>query len=115
MDKEKKGPSDFKYDGILAYGVEIGRFVFENERKIVYAISDIPHIGPSDVFMTYQISKADYDRLLYWSEKNRIPNPAIPASETTPCRQRFLCGESAYCERYYFTLSDADESLVESY
>jgi len=102
-------------DGVLAYGINLGRYIFEKERKIVYAISDFPHIGASDVFKTYQISKADYDRLLPLSEKNRIPNPAIPASETTPCRQRFLCGESVYCKRYYFTLDDADQALIDSY
>ncbi len=45
---EEKKTSDFISDGVLAYGVEVGRFVFQNEHKTVYDVTDFPHIGGSD-------------------------------------------------------------------
>ncbi len=112
---EKKKTFDFITDGVLAYGVDVGRFIFEQDRRIVYAVSDLPHIGPSDVRMVYQISKTDYDRLVSVSLPDRLPHPAVPAEVTDACRQRFLCGESAYCRRNEFSLADADPSLTESF
>ena len=111
--REEKNPSDMITDGVLAYGVNVGRFLFNEGRIIVFAISDLPHIGASDSFMTYQISRDSYKFLLRWSEKNRIPSPAIPATVTDPCRLGFLCGESAYCKRYSFTLEDVDMNHVD--
>lgn len=110
---EAKSPHDFLCDGVLNYGVDVGRFVFDNTRKIVYAISDLPHIGASDVMMFYQISRLNYQRLLAMSLPDRIPEPPIPASVTEPCQRRFLCGESAYCERNAFTIFQADRALIE--
>lgn len=110
---EKKGPGDMISDGVLAYGVDIGRFVFEDEGYTVYVISDLPHIGPSDVFMVYQITKEDYLKLLPKSCKNQIPRPPVSSITTDACRKNFLCGESAYCKRYYCTLDDVDLSLAE--
>lgn len=111
--REEKNPSDMITDGVLAYGVDVGRFLFNEGRIIVYAISDLPHIGASDSFMTYQITKDSYQLLLKMSEKNAIPQPAVPATITDPCRLGFLCGESAYCKRNTFTLEDVDMNNVE--
>ncbi len=111
---ETKSPHDFLCDGVLNYGVDVGRFVFNQTKKTVYAISDLPHIGASDVMMFYQISKLNYQRLLAMSLPDRIPEPPIPASVTEPCRRRFLCGESAYCERNTFTVFQAESALVEA-
>jgi len=113
LKKRAKSPHDLITDGVLAYGVDVGRFVFEEEGYTVYAISDFPHIGPSDVFMVYQISKADYEKLLRLSVKNNIPRPAVSSAVTDACRKRFLCGESAYCERYYCSFDDVDRALAE--
>ena len=110
---ESKSPSDMITDGVLACGVDVGRFVFEQAGGTVYVISDLPHIGPSDVFMIYQISKEDYRMLLEKSCRGRIPEPPVPAHLTDACRQRFLCGESAYCLRYECTLADVDLSLTD--
>lgn len=115
MEKETKGPFDLITDGILAYGVDVVRFIFEESRTIVYAISDLPHITASDCVMTYQISKSDYDKLLAMSIPSGVPNPPVPSVITKACRRCFLCGQSAYCERYKFTLEDADETLTERY
>ncbi len=111
--REEKNPSDMITDGVLAYGVNVGRFLFNNGRAVVYAISDLPHIGASDVFMTYQITKDSYLLLLKMSGKNAIPRPAVPATITDACRIGFLCGESAYCKRNIFTLEDVDMEHVE--
>lgn len=110
---ETKSYHDFLCDGVLSYGVEIGRFVFRNTRKTVYAISELLHIGPSDVMMFYQISRLNYLRLLPMSLPNRIPEPPISASITNPCRLRFLCGESADCRRTAFTVFHADSAFIE--
>ncbi len=112
---EKKKPKDLIQDGVLAYGVSIGKFVFEEEQKTVYAISDFPHIGASDVFMCYQISKADYDRLLPMSKPHGIPVPEVSSEISDACHRVFLCGESAYCKRNEFSLEDVDLSLTETY
>ena len=111
---KKKKPKDMIQDGVLAYGVSIGKFVFEEEQKTVYAISDFPHIGASDVFMCYQISKADYDRLLPMSKPHGIPVPEVSSEITDACHREFLCGESAYSKRNEFSLEDADASLIEN-
>ena len=118
MEKESinnkgKCPGDMISDGVLSYGVDIGRFVFEEEGYTVYVISDLPHIGPSDVIMIYQITKEDYLRFLPMSCKNKIPSPPVSTIATEACRKKFLCGESAYCKRYYCTLNDVDLSLAE--
>lgn len=110
---ETKSPGDFLCDGVLNYGVDVGRFVFRNTRKTVYAISGLPHIGASDTMMFYQISKLNYQRLLAMSLPDRIPDPPIPFSVTSPCRRRFLCGESASCKRYEFTVFQAESALIE--
>lgn len=111
--REEKNTSDMITDGVLAYGVNVGRFLFNEGRIVVYAISDLPHIGASDSFMTYQITKDSYQQLLKMSEKNAIPQPAVPATVTDPCRIEFLCGESAHCKRNTFTLEDVDMDNVE--
>ena len=109
---EKKKTSDFIADGVLAYGVEVGRLLFRQAKKVVFALSELPHVGPSDVTMLYQISKADYDRLLAMSLPHAIPVPPVPAEVTDACRRNFLCGESAYCRRTSCSLADADLSLA---
>lgn len=111
---EEKKPSDMIVDGVLNYGVEVGRFLFEEERTTVYVISDFPHIGASDAFMVYQISKEDYDRLLAMSCQNRMPDLPVSADVTDACHREFLCGESAYCLRNRCTLKDVDLSLAET-
>ncbi len=111
--REEKNPSDMITDGVLAYGVNVGRYLFNEGRIVVYATPDLPPIGASEVFMTYQITKDSYQLLLKLSEKNRIPSPAVPATVTDPCRIGFLCGESAYCKRYDFTLEDVDMDHVD--
>ena len=98
----------------LAYGVEVGRFVFEEGHTVVYAISDYPHIGASDVSMYYQLSKEDYETLLKKSLPDRIPDAETSKSETDACRHDFLCGESAYGKRSRFSLKDVDLSLTET-
>ena len=97
---------------MLAYGVEVGRLLFRQAKKVVYALSDLPHVGPSDVTMLYQISKKDYARLLAMSLPHAIPDPPVPAEVTDACRRGFLCGESAYCHRTSCSLADADPSLT---
>ena len=52
---ESKNTNDFIADGNLAYGVMLGRFIFRDEMKVVYAVSDWLHVGPSDVCMMYYI------------------------------------------------------------
>ncbi len=111
--REKKSPGDMIDDGVLAYGVNVGRFLFKEGQIVVYAISDLPHIGASDVLMTYQITKDSYYQLLKMSEKNAIPSPAVPATITDSHRMDFLCGESAYCKRNEFTLEDVDMNHVD--
>ena len=113
--KETLSTRDFITDGILNYGVMVGRFVFEGERKIVYALSDFPHIGGSDVMMTYQISKQDYFDLLDKSVKHGLPTFPVSSEITDRYHDIFLCGESAYCKRNEFRLSDTDLELTESY
>ncbi len=115
LQKESKKPRDFITDGVLAYGISVGRFKFQKERKTVYAISDFPHIGGSDVLMYYQISREDYEKLLKLSRPEQIPSPEVPGEITEACRKELLCGESAYCKRNAFTLGDADLSLTESF
>lgn len=110
---ETRSPNDFLCDGVLNYGVDVGRFVFKNTGKTVYAVSALPHIGASDVMMFYQISKLNYQRLLAMSLPDRIPEPPVPASVTELCHRRFLCGESAYCVRDAFTIFQTDSSLLE--
>ncbi len=63
---------DMTDDGVLAYGVTIGRFVFAPEGYTVFVISDLAHIGPSDVLMLYQITKEDYLKLLPLAGKHQI-------------------------------------------
>lgn len=111
--REEKRSSDMITDGVLAYGVNVGRFLFNEGKIVVYAISDLPHIGASDVFMTYQITKESYQLLLKMSEPHSIPTPAVPATFTDSCRLEFLCGESAHCKRNTFTLEDVDMNHVE--
>lgn len=110
---ESKCPGDMVCDGVLAYGADVGRFVFHKERSTVYVLSDLQHIGPSDVSMIYQISKEDYVHLLKLSAKKRIPD--IPVSQTMidACKKRFLCGESAHCYRYRCTSADVDMALAD--
>lgn len=109
---EKKCPSDFIDDGVLEYGVTVGRFIFDDENITVYAVSDLPHIGPSDVLTLYQISPADYKRLLKLSSPDRIPDKPVSKSIISSCRRGFLCGESIYQQRYYFRLCNVDKALT---
>lgn len=111
---EAKSPSDMVCDGVLAYGAEVGRFVFHKERSTVYVLSDLQHIGPSDVSMIYQISKEDYARLLKSSAQGRIPDVPVSRTMIDACKKRFLCGESAYCYRYRCTSADVDAALTET-
>jgi len=113
LKKRAKSPHDVITDGVLAYGVDVGRFVYEEEGYTVYVITDFPHIGASDVFMVYQISKADYEKLISMSCSGEIPRPPVPSAVTDACRKEFLCGESAYCKRFYCTLDDVDMALAE--
>lgn len=113
-EKETKNTSDLITDGVLAYGVVVGRFLFQDGKMVVYAVSDLPHIGASDVCMVYQITKESYQKLLKMSQKNAIPDPPVPATITDACRIDFLCGDSAYCKRNSFTLLDVDLAHVES-
>lgn len=110
----RKSTHDFISDGVLLYGVMVGRFIFKKEQKVVYAISDFPHIGPSDVLMIYQLSKSDYDMLLSKSLPHQIPEPHVSHSWAMSFRREFLCGDSAYCKRNRFSLDIADQSLVGS-
>ncbi len=110
---EMKNCRDMITDGILAWGVEVGRFVFDEGKTTVYALTDTPHVGPSDVIVCCQISKADYLKLLSMSLPSGIPNPPVPESVTEPCRRNFLCSQSAYAERYEFSLEHVDMELVE--
>lgn len=100
-------------DGVLAWGVQVGRFVFEKYGKVVYAITETPHIGPSDVTVCYQISRADYDHLMAMSQPHSIPDPPIPSTITDKYHDIFLCSQSAYAKRYEFTLREVDMSLCD--
>ena len=111
---EKKKPSDYVSDGVLAYGMEIGRLIFRQAKVVIYTLSDLPHIGGSDVLMLYQISKVDYDWLLSMSLPHAIPDPPVPYDVICACRRGFLCGESACCIRTSCSLTDADISLAET-
>ena len=112
---ETRKTYDFLTDGILAYGICIGRFFFKKSHRVVYAISDFPHIAGSDVYMYYQISKEDYEKLLELSHPDRIPDLPMPPETAEAFRRGFLCGESRYCLRSKFTLEDVDMSLTEPY
>ena len=111
-DIETKNTPDLITDGILAYGVTVGRFEFSKGKKTVYAITDLLHVGPSDATMVYQISKKDHDWLLRFSQPDRLPDPPYPSELTENYHSHFLCGESAYCKRNRFSLKDADPSLL---
>ena len=109
---EKKKVYDFITDGILSYGVEIGRFIFDEENIIVYSISDIIHVGASDVYMYYQISKEDYDKLLSISSLDGIPKNEVSKDITDKYHNIFLCGESSSCKRNEFTLDNVNLSII---
>lgn len=111
---ESKKSSDLKTDGILGYGLLVGRFVFKRERRIIYAVTEYPHVAGADVFMNYQISREGYDALMAMSLPNRIPIPEVPLEVIKKYERGFLCGESAYCQRSRFSLADADPSLAEA-
>ena len=113
MTKEKKKTVDFIADGVLSYGTEVGRIIFEENRTVIYALSDLTHIAASDSTMLYQISKEDYDRLLALSRPDSIPDPPVSSQVSDGCRRTFLCGESVHCKRNGFTLEDVDLSLTE--
>jgi len=110
---EIKNWHDMVDDGVLAWGVQVGRFVFEKYGKVVYALTDTPHVGPSDVVVCYQLSRAEYDELLAMSESHRIPNPSVPSTLTDQYHTRFLCSQSAYAKRYDFTLQDVELELCD--
>ena len=61
------------------------------------------HIGPSDVYMIYQISKEDYEMLL---SKN-----IFDKEELDKLNKHFLCGESSYCKRNKFSIKDINKNL----
>lgn len=100
-------------DGVLAHGVTVGRFVFQDERLVVYAITDLLHVGNSDTTMIYQISKSDYNMLMARSLPDRVPAHEVPAKVTNLCHRNFLCGESAYCKRDGFKPEHVDMALVD--
>ena len=110
---ETKRPYDLLTDGILAYGMRVGRLIFEEEKRIVYVFSDMPHIGPSDAMMVYQISKEDYDHLLSLSLPDRIPEQPVSYEMIDPYHELFLCGESAYCKRNRCSIEDIDITLTD--
>lgn len=110
---EIKSCHDLISDGVLAWGVNVGRFVFEKYGKVVYTITDMPHIGASDVMICYQITRADYESLLAKSLPHAIPRPPVPATIINQYFDRFLCSESAYAKRNKFTLREVDLSLCE--
>lgn len=110
---EMKKCRDMITDGILAWGVDVGRFIFEEAKTVVYAVTDTPHCGPSDVEVDYQISKEDYLKLKSMSRPHGIPDPPVPKEVVDACRARFLCSQSAYADRYEFTLEHVDMNLVE--
>ena len=112
---ETKNSHDFITDGVLAYGVLVGRFVFEEERRIIFAVSDYPHIGASDAFLIYQISRKAYNHLEGLSIPRGIPDPPIPMSLINGYRARFLCGDSAHCRQNSFSLKDVDFELTEPF
>lgn len=108
-------PRNYCSDGILAWGVEVGRYVFEKERRIVYIVTDTPHVGASDVTVVHQISKEDYVKLKELSQPRGIPEPPVPASVTDACHRVLLCSQSAYIPPLYFSLKDVDLSLTEEF
>lgn len=110
---EIKDCNDMISDGVLAWGVCVGRFVFKKYGKVVFAITDTPHVGPSDVTVCYQLSRDEYERLLSLSQPHSIPTPSVPSAVTNMFYTRFLCSESAYSKRTKFTLKDVDLSLCE--
>jgi len=110
---EVKSWRDMLSDGILAWGVDVGRFVFEKYGKVVYALTDTPHVGASDVVMCYQISPIVYKRLLKMSKRGGIPQPPVSKALTDQYHDLFLCSQSAYAIRYEFTLRDVDLSLCD--
>lgn len=104
---------DFIGDGVLAWGVDVGRFVFKKNGKVVYTLTDLPHVVASDVLFCYQISRVVYDFLIAKSLPHRIPKPPVPPSITNRYHNIFLCSESAYAKRNEFTLKDVDLSLCD--
>ena len=115
MNKEEKRPADLISDSVLAYGTILGRFIFEEDRRIVYAVSELMHIAGADVSMIYQISKEDYLRLKEMSAADQLPEIEVSKETIEKCKHVFLCGESAYCIRNRCTLEDADLSLTEEF
>lgn len=108
---EKKGTKDFISSGVLAWGVLIGKFVFEQEGGEVYAIAECLHISGSDVYRFVQISVDDYEKLIPESKIKGSPHPSIPDDEVRSYMRGFLCGESK-AWRNEFSLEDVDMSLV---
>ena len=111
---ETKKPTDCLTDGVLDYGVEVGRYIFEKSGRVVYVIARLEHITASDALMVYQISPSDYRRLLALSLPNHMPAQPVKAEIIEKCLQKFLCGQSAYCLRNECTLEDADLSLTDT-
>ena len=110
---EKKQSEDFISSGVLAWGVLIGKFVFEEAGVEVFAITECLHIGGSDVYRYSQISVTDYENLLPKSIAKGIPNPPMPEGQIRPYKRNFLCGESIDWKNE-FSLEDVDMSLVSS-
>ena len=108
---EKKRTKDFISSGVLAWGVLIGKFVFEEDGVEVYAITECLHIRGSDVYSFAQISVDDYEKLLPESKVKGIPNSSIPENKLQSYKRRFLCGESEDWKNE-FSLEDVDMSFV---
>ena len=108
---EKKRPKDFIASGVLAWGVLIGKFVFEQEGVEVYAITECLRISGSDVYRFSQISLDDYEKLLPKSQAKGIPNPPMSEDLVHSYLRGFLCGELIDWKNE-FCLEDVDMSIV---
>ncbi|MBQ6655610.1 MAG: hypothetical protein IJM79_08845 [Erysipelotrichaceae bacterium] len=112
--RETKKPDEYISDGVLAYGAEVGHYLFEKSGRTVYVLARLEHIGPSDVLMVYQISPSDYRCLTALSQPRGIPEPPVDEQVIESCLRNFLCGQSAYCVRSECSLPDADPALSEA-
>lgn len=106
--KLSKAPHDMIVDTQFSYFL-VGRFIFEEAGYTVYVISEYMHIGPSDVNMVFQITKADYLNFLEMSRQELTPSVA----ELKDAMKNFLCGETIHCVRNSCVLEDIDLALGE--
>jgi len=105
---EIKDSNDFIGDGVLSYGVRIGRFEFLSQT--IYAISNIIH-ARTDCNLYWLLSKAEYEDLKLLSKTKLTEFESIPKGINEFLydkyfNNKFLCGETIYCERATFSLND---------